>query len=184
MRKPTVGALGKQATSIVIISIAMLGLSAPSSAAAPGTKLCADSSTNVRDIDLPGQKPDTKIAADVCVSLSASGHIQASTTLTWAILEDQVQDRSKRFTSFTVTTRAEKRQTSDGADNVVASTTCDFTKQLNDAWANATGLTCAATSVAFDPSQWWSSDTTVVYNVEGDNKGAVTWQLGGSPLIH
>ncbi|WP_275902530.1 hypothetical protein [Streptomyces clavuligerus] len=33
-----------------------------------------------------------------------------------------------------------------------------------------------------DTILWWSTDATVVYDLEGDTQGPVTWELNGSPL--
>ncbi|MCX4822785.1 hypothetical protein OG883_23370 [Streptomyces sp. NBC_01142] len=109
---------------------------------------------------------------------------QARATVHWQILVDQVVDKSERFASFKVTTRAEKRTTATSTDTVVASKTCDFTEQFNKDWANATGLTCQAPATRFDPAAWWSSDTAVTYDIEDDSKGPTTWQLTGSSLVH
>ncbi|MDN3297600.1 hypothetical protein QWM81_26895 [Streptomyces ficellus] len=144
--------------------------------------MCADSTVNNRTLDLPGDKPDTAIFADVCVGVVNGNQVQARTTLYWHLLADQVVDRSKRFSSVRVTTRAEKRSTN-GTDSIVTSKTCDFTDQLNQAWANSTALTCQSPATAFGSTGSWSADATVIYDIEGDGKGAITWQLTGSPLI-
>ncbi|MBT2396197.1 hypothetical protein J7E89_09485 [Streptomyces sp. ISL-100] len=150
---------------------------------ASAAETCSTANGNVRAIDLPGLKPDTQIGAEVCADPSSDGKIKANTTLNWGILDDQVQDTGKRFTSFKVTTRLENRPTSSGTDSVVTSTTCDFTDKLNQNYANATGLTCSSPAAVFNPDLWWSGDATVVYDIEADGKGAITWQLTGSPLV-
>ncbi|MET9513844.1 hypothetical protein [Streptomyces sp. NPDC002994] len=150
---------------------------------ASAAETCSTASGNVRAIDLPGLKPDTQIGADVCAAPSADGKIKTNTTLNWGILDDQVQDSGKRFTSFKVTSRLENRPTSSGADTVITSITCDFTDKLNQSYANASGLTCSSPNAAFNPDLWWSGDATVVYDIEADGKGPITWQLTGSPLV-
>ncbi|MGR8008797.1 hypothetical protein [Streptomyces hypolithicus] len=164
------------AASIACSSITM-------SQSASAAESCAAASRNIRVIDLPGLKPDTQVGADVCAAPSSDGKVRADVTLNWGILDDQVQDAGKRFTSFKVTSRLESRLTSSGADKVVASTTCDLTDELNQSYAKATGLRCSSPAAAFNPDLYWSGDATVVYDVEGDGRGAITWQLAGSPVV-
>ncbi|WP_037650225.1 hypothetical protein [Streptomyces flavidovirens] len=144
---------------------------------------CSTASSNLRVIDLPGLKPDTQIGADVCADPSADKNVKADVTLNWGILDDQVQDAGKRFTSFKVISRLENRPSPSGVDRVVASTTCDFTNKFNQSYANATGLTCSTPTAAYNADLHWSGDATVVYDIEGDGKGAITWQLTGTPLV-
>ncbi|MFE2419429.1 hypothetical protein [Streptomyces hokutonensis] len=73
--------------------------------------------------------------------------------MSWEILEDQVIDNSKRFTSFSWL----------------------LNKPVN---------TCTAPSTIYDGEVFWSSDSTIVYDIEGDGKGPVTQELLGSPLVH
>lgn len=140
--------------------------------------------TNFRERALPGAKPDTLVAVDVCGGAANGIEFQARATVHRQILVDQVVDKSERFASFKVITRAEMRTTATSADTVVASKTCDFTEQFNKDWASATGLTCQAPATRFDPAAWWSSGTTVTYDIEGDGKGPTTWQLTGSSVVH
>ncbi|ANW17295.1 hypothetical protein [Streptomyces clavuligerus] len=177
-------------TTAVIAALAFLGggaaLAAPASAApagpAAGTALRCATPGDSRDLDLPGDKPDTQVHAENCVQIQsgATGPVTGRTVLHWGILVDQVIDRSKRFTSVKVTTRLESRPTATGSDTVRSSRTCDVTADLNAAWANSTGLNCHAAPVDYD-GQWWSTDATVVYDLEGDGRGPVTWELLGSP---
>jgi hypothetical protein len=107
--------------------------------------------------------------------------------MSWQIVDDQVIDNSKRFTSFKITTRIEERLTKTTEDHVVTSKTCDLTKLVNDnySWFQVEPAnTCVAPSTVYDGELWWSTDSTIVYDIEGDDKGAITQQLVGSPLIH
>lgn len=156
----------------------------PAVAAAGPEKCSTSSGANGRDLDLPGDKPDTHVYIENCGQLHAPATgpawVSGRTGINWMILVDQVIDRSKRFTSVKVTTRLESRPTATGSDTVRSSRTCDVTADLNAAWANSTGLNCHAAPVDYD-GQWWSTDATVVYDLEGDGRGPVTWELLGSP---
>ncbi|WP_393083487.1 hypothetical protein [Streptomyces sp. LN704] len=44
--------------------------------------------------------------------------------------------------------------------------------------------TCTAPSALYDGELWWSTDSTIVYGIEGDGKDAITQETLGSPLIH
>ncbi|MER7049123.1 hypothetical protein [Streptomyces jumonjinensis] len=156
---------------------------APAKAAA-GPEQCTQ---NDRVMDLPGDKPDTWVHVDTCVKLhdlaQAPAWVSGRSAVNWQILVDQVIDRSKRFTSFKVTTRLESRPSATGADTVQSTRTCDFTANLNADWAHSTSLNCHAIPVdnPVDTILWWSTDSTVVYDLEGDTQGPITWELTGSP---
>ncbi|MDF3300082.1 hypothetical protein [Streptomyces tropicalis] len=115
------------------------------------------------------------------------GAISAKSMTYWQILDDQVIDTSKRFTSFKITTRLEERLTKTSEDHVVTSKTCDLTNLVNDNYTwlqDEPANNCVAPSSTYDGEVWWSSDSTVVYDVEGDGRGPITQQLMGSPLVH
>ncbi|MGW6021183.1 hypothetical protein [Streptomyces sp. NPDC055099] len=117
--------------------------------------MCTSTDTNFRERELPGAKPDTLVAVDVCGGAVNGIEFQAPATVHWQILVDQVVDKSERFASFKVTTRAEMRTTATSTDTVVASKTYDCTEQFNKDRASATGLTCQAPATRFDPAAWW-----------------------------
>ncbi|GGP00751.1 hypothetical protein [Wenjunlia tyrosinilytica] len=138
---------------------------------------------NTRSIDLPGRKPTTLVGADVCARLDGD-ELRSDITLHWQIEEDQVEDNSTRFDSFKIISRLERRSAPSGSDSVVTVTPCDFTTDLNKEYANSVGVTCSTSEEKFNPAYWWSSDATVVYDIKGDGKGPITWELTGSGLVH
>ncbi|GAB2575069.1 hypothetical protein GCM10027168_04990 [Streptomyces capparidis] len=174
----------KRPASVLAVSaaaVALLGTPAQGAVTAPAAESCATAAGNTTVLDLPGAKPDTLIGTDVC-SVVSGGRIRAEVTVRWQIVDDQVIDRSTRFTSFRVTSRLEHRGEPAGADTVAATAVCDLTEQLNAAYANSVGVTCSSPAAAFDADLWWSGDATVVYDLADDGKGPITWQLTGSPL--
>lgn len=44
--------------------------------------------------------------------------------------------------------------------------------------------TCTAPSVLYNSELWWSTDSTIVCDIEGDGKDAIAQETLGSPLIH
>jgi hypothetical protein len=151
-------------------------------AAAPASAGTADSQF---DVVFPGNKPQTTYYVEN--TGTESGSMTGKSVMSWGIIDDQVVDNSKRFTSFKITTRIEERLTKTSGDHVVTSKTCDLTKLVNDnySWFQVEPAnTCVAPSAVYDGGLWWSADATIVYDIEGDGKGAVTQEVLGSPLIH
>ena len=100
----------------------------------------------------------------------------------WQVIHDHV-----KFTSFKVTTRIEERLSRTSEDHVVTTKTCDLTEMVNDQvrwWMDHPSNTCVAPSTTYDGELYWSSDATVVYDLVDDDKGRITQELEGSPLIH
>ncbi|MET7379888.1 hypothetical protein ABZT08_13890 [Streptomyces sp. NPDC005526] len=148
----------------------------------------ASAATNTGDftITFPDKRPATAYYVANEAKL-ASGNITAESHVSWQILDDQVVDLSKRFTSFKINTRLESRPGKDNPDAVEATKTCDLTKLVNDHYTwflDEPASTCTVPSTLYDGDLWWSSDSTVVYDIEGDGKGPITKQLLGSPLSH
>ncbi|MFB7055942.1 hypothetical protein ACFCXT_22780 [Streptomyces vinaceus] len=144
---------------------------------------CGENSGSV-DIAFPGKKPQSLYSFMNCADVS-NGKVSAWTWTTWQMMVDVAEDPGKRFTSFKVTTRLEKREWG-GVDTVVSSTTCDLTRMVNEnlGWAALEKENkCLAPSATYDKNMWWSSDSTVSYDIEGDGKGVITKQLTGSPLL-
>ncbi|MFD4540895.1 hypothetical protein [Streptomyces bauhiniae] len=138
------------------------------------------------DVAFPGQKPATTYYVQNTARLK-DGLISGKSTASWQILDDQAIDLSKRFTRFKITRRREERLTKTSEDHVVTAKTCDLTRLVNDnyTWFLDEPLNnCATTSTVYDAEAWWSADSTVVYDIEGDGKAAVTKDLQGSPLVH
>ncbi|MFF8946126.1 hypothetical protein ACF1A5_28450 [Streptomyces sp. NPDC014864] len=151
-------------------------------AAAPASAATADSQF---DVIFPGKKPQTTYY--VQNTAGNSGSMTGKSVMHWQIVDDQVVDNSKRFTSFKITTRIEERLTKSSEDHVVTSRTCDWTKLVNDNYSwnlLEDANTCAAPPTVYDGEVWWSTDSTIVYDIEGDGRGPITKELTGSPLIH
>jgi hypothetical protein len=172
MRKLLSTAVAGGATALALVALA----------AAPASAGTTDSQF---DVIFPGAKPQTTYYVQNTATLS--GSMTGKSVMSWQILDDQVIDNSKRFTSFKITTRIEERLTKTTEDHVVTSKTCDLTKLVNDnySWFQVEPAnTCVAPSTVYDGELWWSTDSTIVYDIEGDDKGAITKELVGSPLIH
>ncbi|MEU7059795.1 hypothetical protein [Streptomyces sp. NPDC046197] len=154
-------------------------------AAAPASAASSDSQF---DVTFPDKRPQTQYYVQNSASLnSQTGKVTGKSVMSWQILDDQVIDNSKRYTSFKITTRIEERLTKTSEDHVVTTKTCDLTKLVNDnyTWFQQEDVnTCVAPSTLYDGEVWWSTDSTVVYDIEGDGKGPVTKELTGSPLLH
>ncbi|MFJ7073181.1 hypothetical protein [Streptomyces sp. NPDC098781] len=158
-------------------ALALLALTAAPASAA--------SATSSFELTFPGNKPHSLY--NVENTATHSGQMTGKSVVWWQIMVDQVEDNSKRFTSFKITTRIEERLTKTTEDHVVTSKTCDLTKLVNDnySWfAIEPANTCVAPSTTYDGELWWSTDSTIVYDIEGDGKGAFTKELQGSPLVH
>ncbi|MDQ0750090.1 hypothetical protein QF034_004321 [Streptomyces africanus] len=140
------------------------------------------------DVVFPGQKPQTTYYVEnTGANTTSNGNMTGKSVVYWQLGVDQVIDGSKRFTSFKITTRIEERLTKTGEDNVVTKKTCDLTAMVNDhyAWSSdSPENTCVAPSTTYDGELWWSSDATIVYDIEGDAKGAITQELPGTALVH
>lgn len=140
------------------------------------------------DVVFPGQKPQTTYYVDNTGAYATqSGNMTGKSVVYWQLGVDQVIDGSKRFTSFKITTRIEERLTRTGEDHVVTKKTCDMTEIVNNyyAWTyDSPENTCVAPSTTYDGELWWSSDATIVYDIEGDAKGAITQELPGTALVH
>lgn len=158
-------------------ALALIGLTAAPASAA--------SARSGFEVYFPGDKPESMY--NVENTGTVSGSMTGKSVVSWQIMVDQVIDNSKRFTSFKITTRIEERLTKDTEDHVVTKKTCDLTKLVNDnySWfAIEPANTCVAPSTTYDGELWWSTDSTIVYDIEGDGKGAFTKELQGSPLVH
>ncbi|MEW1831629.1 hypothetical protein [Streptomyces sp. NPDC088196] len=152
-------------------------LAAPATAASSGSDF---------SVTFPGEKPATAYHVENTAGV-ANGRITAKSVVSWEILEDQVIDNGTRFSSFKITARLESRPGKDSADVVETSRTCDLTQLVNDHYTwllNDPVNTCTAPSTIYDGEVFWSADSTIVYDIEGDGKGPVTQELLGSPLVH
>ncbi|WP_327255359.1 hypothetical protein [Streptomyces sp. NBC_01244] len=131
-----------------------------------------------------GIVPEASLDSSVCAEVVPDNKVRGKATVGWEFLNDGQSDMtSKRFNSFKITTRLESRDES-GADHVILSKTCDFTIDINSRPVSLpTVFQCATGALALDGQTRWSGDATIVYDIAGDTKGAVTWQLNGSPIM-
>ncbi|WP_282795736.1 hypothetical protein [Streptomyces sp. CC224B] len=119
------------------------------------------------------------------VKLCGGRTVDEDTVQGFASTDWLIEDPDITFSKFKVQTRVEKRASEDGRDTVVDSVTCDFTQALNSAAQPRYPEMCYPTAVVwYDANFWWSTDATVTYDIEGDGKGDLTWELTGSPLVH
>ncbi|MFF4487478.1 hypothetical protein ACFY0F_13450 [Streptomyces sp. NPDC001544] len=136
------------------------------------------------DVIYPDTRPAQTYFVDNTVELK-NGMVTGKSSLSWQILDLVAVDTPKRFTSFKITTRIEERLTKTTEDHVVTTKTCDLTKPLNDARSSGEPANnCVPASSVYDGEVFWSTDSTVVYDIEGDGKGPITQELTGSPLLH
>ncbi|MFD3780314.1 hypothetical protein [Streptomyces sp. NPDC058612] len=134
-----------------------------------------------------GTVPEAQLNSSVCAEALADNKIRGKATVGWEFINDGQSDMtSKRFNSFKITTRLERREpgAAEATDVVVTSKTCDFTADINKQAVSAPSVfACLTPAVTLDGTKEWSGDATVVYDVAGDTKGSITWQLNGSPLM-
>ncbi|GHD27728.1 hypothetical protein GCM10010313_67700 [Streptomyces violarus] len=131
-------------------------------------------------VALPEGKPRTTFWVENVGAWTSN--MTGKSVVYWQVLDDHV-----KFTSFKITTRIEERLGENTEDHVVTSKTCDLTQMVNEQvrWLrDDPSNTCVAPSTTYDGELHWSSDATIVYDLVGDNKGPITQELQGSPLIH
>ncbi|MFD8574913.1 hypothetical protein ACFV1H_06260 [Streptomyces virginiae] len=168
-----------RASAVGAAAVAVCGVLSVSQASAAQT--CSSAGANARIQVMTGIIPEAQLSVPTCVEAVADGKVRGKATVNWGFINDGQSDMtSKRFTSFKVTTRLESRAPG-GTDVVVNSKTCDVTANINA--APESSFTCLTPAVTLDPAKQWSGDATVVYDIEGDGKGPITWQLTGSPLM-
>ncbi|KUF20173.1 hypothetical protein AT728_30925 [Streptomyces silvensis] len=174
----------------VIVLAGGVVLAAPAHAAGS----CSDPLKNDFGVTIPGPRPDLTFYVKNCADVTGT-KVTGHSFTSWRPVDPQGHLDEKRFASFVVTTRIESRVSPTpplDQDKVVTSTSCDLTSLVNkhvnytgneDEWENPPNR-CVAPSATFDDELWWSTDSTIVYDIVGDGKGAMTQQLDGSPLLH
>ncbi|MFJ6757473.1 MULTISPECIES: hypothetical protein [unclassified Streptomyces] len=169
-----------RASAVAAAAVAFSGIISVSQSAS-AAQTCSAAGANARIDAMPGIIPEAQLSAPTCVEALPDNKVRGKATVNWGFINDGQSDMtSKRYTSFKVTARLESRAPG-GTDVVVTSKTCDLTANINAAPNGA--FACLTPSATLDPSKQWSGDATVVYDIEGDNKGPITWQLVGSPLM-
>ncbi|MFF1411553.1 hypothetical protein ACFVX6_17495 [Streptomyces sp. NPDC058289] len=140
--------------------------------------------TNNRTQSMFGAVTEVLMEVPVCIEALPDNKVRGKVVLEWESFNDgQADMTSKRFNSFKVTSRLERRDP--GGDVVVATKTCDFTANVNSVYDNlpSANIVCLTPSATLAPGTQWSGDSTLVYDIAGDDKGAITWHLNGSPLM-
>jgi hypothetical protein len=163
----------------------MLAVGLTSSALALGMLLASPAAATTGKseftIAFPDQKPRTTFWVENVSSWTED--MTGKSVVYWQVVEDHLQ-----FKSFKITTRIEERLTATSGDHIVTSKTCDLTEIVNDYtswWWDKPANTCVAPPTTYDGELFWSSDSTIVYDLVDDDKGPITQELeGSSPLIH
>ncbi|MEU8772454.1 hypothetical protein [Streptomyces sp. NPDC048606] len=168
-----------RASAVASAAVVFSGIISVSQSAG-AAQTCSAADANARIQSMPGGIPEAQLYVPTCVEALPGNKVRGKATVNWGFINDGEIDNSKRFASFKVTTRLESRVPG-GTDVVVNSKTCDLTADINA--TNNGAFTCLSPEATLDPSKRWSGDATVVYDIEGDKKGAITWQLVGSPLM-
>ncbi|MFE9929898.1 hypothetical protein [Streptomyces sp. NPDC005533] len=169
-----------RASAVAAAAVAFSGVISVSQSAS-AAQTCSPATANGWANSMPGIIPEATLNAPTCVEALPDNKVRGKVTVGWEFINDGQSDMtSKRYTSFKVTTRLESRVPG-GTDVVVTSKTCDLTASINA--SPKSSVTCLTPSATLDPKKQWSGDATVVYDIEGDNKGPVTWELAGSPLM-
>jgi hypothetical protein len=83
----------------------------------------------------------------------------------------------KRFNYFKLTVRLEHDE------RTVKSHTCDLAPAINRYRFNLKQYTCLAGWISHAGKYKWTADGVVHYDIYGDGKGDMVWQLRGSPEI-
>lgn len=173
-----------------MVALAGVGIAAGMLTVAPGawaskSVTCAslDAPTNSMTFDLPGNKPDTAVHAQVCTS-KEGGKVRTSVGFTWGILEDQVVDQGQRWDSFTITLRLKTRPSKNGSETVAALKNCDFTKAFNSSYSNAVAeeTMCELPTQTVTPGAFYFADATVNFDIHDGKKNSGKWELAKSPL--
>ncbi|MFD4866135.1 hypothetical protein [Streptomyces sp. NPDC058412] len=169
-----------RASAVAAAAVAFSGIISVSQSAS-AAQTCSSATANGWVNSMPGVIPEAQLHAPTCVEALPDNKVRGKVTVNWAFINDGQSDMtSKRYTSFKVTTRLESRVPG-GTDATVTTKTCDLTANINSVTEGK--FTCLTPSATLDPNKQWSGDATVVFDIEGDNKGPVTWQLTGSPLM-
>lgn len=185
MRKTISGAL----TAAAVMAGGVV-LATPAQAAGS----CTDPFKNEFSVTTPGPRPDLTFYVKNCADVTGN-KVTGHSFTSWRPVDPQGHLDEKRFASFVVTTRIEARDSPNpplDQDKVVTSRTCDLTALVNK-YADYTGNEddfenppnrCLAPSATFNANLWWSTDSTIVYDIVGDGKGEMTQQVNGSALLH
>ncbi|MFJ5550847.1 hypothetical protein [Streptomyces sp. NPDC093225] len=173
-----------RASALAATAVSFCGILATAQPAA-AAETCT-TKDNSRIIAMSGAIPETWVGIPTCVEALPGDKVRGTFRFHWKVGPNDGQSdfTSKRFTSFKVTVRLESRFPG-GADTVVTSKTCDFAEDINKALESNPNaeVGCVTPAAALDHGKQWSGDATAVYDVAGDNKGPITWNLNGSPLM-
>ncbi|QCX77888.1 hypothetical protein C9F11_21280 [Streptomyces sp. YIM 121038] len=185
MHKATVGAL-------LAASVLAGGVVLASPAQAAGS--CVGPIKNDFNVTIPGPRPDLTFYIKNCANV-IDNEVTGYSLTSWGPIDPQGRLEDKRFTSFVITTRIEAREgvpAPFNKDKVITSKSCDLTALVNkhvefvgreDDFEDPVSR-CVAPAATFDNNLWWSADSTITYDIEGDSQGTITQQVNGSPLLN
>ncbi|MFI7408573.1 hypothetical protein ACIBU0_07905 [Streptomyces sp. NPDC049627] len=168
-----------------IMTAAGLAASAVAAGVLMASPAAAWTANSQFDVTFPNQRPKTTYMVEQ--NGAVKGDMTGKSVVYWQLVPGATLGDGTRFTSFKITTRIEERLTPDGEDHVATKKTCDMTEIINNYynWSFDTAQnTCVAPSTTYDGELYWSSDATIVYDIAGDDKGAITQELQGTTLIH
>lgn len=146
-------------------------------AAADGTKCTGVQS---KSFNLPN-KSDITVYVYLCF-ISQSGRAYAQARATWRYNSVPLGSIHK-FDRFDIDLRLEHRDTEGGGDTVLTRTTCThWLGWVNDAtWPESYDLACDV-SRSYYTAGYWSTDATIIYDIDNDGGGSADWDVTGTPL--
>lgn len=117
--------------------------------------------------ELPTEWFNADVTVKLCVRSANGGHF-ADGYVNWS------DAGSDKFDKFVVQVRLERNNVSQAVD------TCSMTAAINS--TSVGDDFCGRGSFA-GGSGGWTADGKVIYNINNDGKGDITWELTGSPSI-
>lgn len=155
---------------LIVTSLVMSALVVTASPAA-AAQVCRN---NSMEFVHPGPYPNTFVDINLCVISSSSDTlVQAKADIKWTrAASGSVLDE---FEKFRTTVRLEYNNSSR------SSATCDIKNLINTYRTGST--TCWTSRIAKTGDRLWESDGSVLYNINNDGRGDMTWNLTGSPRI-
>ncbi|WP_030566295.1 hypothetical protein [Streptomyces aureocirculatus] len=184
----------RKSISSAAIAVSVLAGGVVLAAPAHAAESCTDPVKNDFSVTTPGPRPDLTFYVKNCADITGS-KVTGHSFTSWRPVDPQGHLDEKRFTSFVIKTRIEARKAPQpplDEDKVITYRTCDLTDLVNkhvdytgneDDYENPPNR-CDAPAADYDKNLWWSTDSTVVYDIADDGKGAITQQVNGSALLH
>ncbi|MFB4262527.1 hypothetical protein [Nonomuraea sp. GTA35] len=161
---------GVRLASLALAATAATGGLLVASPAQAASWTC-DASWQTKSFDLPN-KPDVTVRARACVYKDGNTR-RARIQFSWDT--NTGVSVGKRFDKFVVQARLERY------DAVFRHMNCDYTEALN--YYVSGSDTCTTGYMTSTAQNGWTSDGTIVYNIDGDGKDDFTWNLHGSDQV-